>query len=75
MKRNIFGGMLFIAGFIGMLSLGIVSVYNPVIHNGITGFRGFLLDSDLTFIFVVSCIFCTIGFFICLVDVFIKRKQ
>ena len=75
MKKMIFGGMLFIAGFIGILSLGIVSVYNPVIYNGITGFQGFLLDSDMVFLFVGSCVLCAAGFIICLVDSFIKRKH
>ena len=73
MKRMFFGGMLYIAGFIGILSLGIVSVYNPVIFNGISGFRGFLLDSDTTFLFIISCVLCVIGFIICLIDAYFKK--
>ena len=73
MKRMFFGGMLFITGFIGVLSLGIISVYNPVIYNGIGGFQGFLLDTNTTFLFVISCILCAIGFIICLVDAYFKK--
>ena len=73
MKSMFFGGILFIAGFIGILSLGIVSVYNPVIFNGVSGFQGFLLDTDMTFLFVISCILCAVGLIICLVDAYFKK--
>ena len=73
MKRMFFGGMLFVTGFIGVLLLGILSVNNPVIYNGIRGFRGFLLDTDTTFLFVISCVLCGAGFIICLVDAYFKK--
>jgi len=73
MKRIVLGGMVFVAGFFGILALGIVSVYNPVVFNGISGIYGFLLDSDLTFLFVISCILCVVGLVISTVEAYSKK--
>ena len=75
MKRIILGGILFVTGFIGIFVLVILSIYSPVIFNGISGFYGFLLDSDTVLFFVMSCILCAVGLIVCVIEAYIKKQS
>ena len=72
MKRMLLGMMLFFTGFVGMLTLCCISVFKPWNYNGIEGLRGFLLGTNTTSIFVISCIICVIGLIICVIEYFRK---
>ena len=74
MKRILLGGILFVTGFFGALLLLVLSVDNSVFHNGIGGFHGFLLGTDITFLFVISCILYIAGLIICSVEIYLKNK-
>jgi len=75
MKRIFLGGMLFVTGFIGIFVLVILSIYYPVIFNGISGFYGFLLDSDIVLFFTISCILCVVGLIVCVIEAYIKKQS
>ena len=75
MKRIFLGGMLFVTGFIGIFVLVILSIYNPVIFNGIRGFYGFLLDSDTLLFFAISCILCAVGLIVCVIEAYIRKQS
>jgi len=75
MKRIFLGGMLFVTGFIGIFVLVILSIYNPVIFNGISGFYGFLLDSDTLLFYIISCILCVVGLIVCIIEAFLKKQS
>ena len=72
MKRMLLGMMLFFAGFAGVVILSCLSVFKPWIYNGIGGLRGFLLGTDTMTVFVISCIFCSVGLLICVIEYFRK---
>jgi hypothetical protein len=52
----IFGSMLFICGFVGVLLLVSISIFKPWNYNGIEGFRGFLLGTHTEMFFRIFCI-------------------
>ncbi len=61
MKKYILGCMLFASGFIWLTILMVLSVYEPWDYNGIDGFRGFLLGTDMVGFFIVALGLVLIG--------------
>lgn len=68
MKRFILGGMLFVSGFIWMTILMVLSIYNPWKSNGIDGFKGFLLGTDMVGFFLIALGLIVIGLLIVFIE-------
>jgi hypothetical protein len=68
------GSLFFFCGFIGLLAIVCISVFNPWNYNGIGGFAGFLLGSDTLLFFLLFCILSVIGAVICSLEAF-KRSE
>lgn len=68
MKKFILGGMLFVSGFIWMTILMVLSIYNPWKSNGIDGFKGFLLGTDMVGFFLIALGLIVIGLLIVFIE-------
>ena len=74
MKKLILGLSVFFAGFLGVLAIWCISIFEPWIYNGIDGFSGFLLGSGTTPIFVLCCILALGGLLLAAADAFLGEK-
>jgi hypothetical protein len=75
MRKMIFGMMLFISGFIGLLYFTYLAIKNPWNYNGITGFKGFLLGTDSSLMYYTTLSMFISGILICIFEVYpIKIK-
>lgn len=68
MKKFIFGCMFFLSGFTWLTVLMVLSVNNPHVFNGVDGFIGFLLGSDMVAVFTVAVALVIIGLRIMFVE-------
>jgi hypothetical protein len=75
MKKMLFGSMLFIGGFIGLLTLVALSILKPWQYNDFTGLIGFLLGSNTLFIFVLFGIMLIKGLYICYFEAYKRRED
>jgi hypothetical protein len=74
MKRMFLGGLLFLCGFIGIMTLVCISIFKPWEYNGIGGFTGFLLGSGTRSFFYFCCILGVIGIVLCTFEAY-RGKQ
>lgn len=72
LKKMFFGGMLFVNGFIGVLIMVCISIYNQWDYNGITGLKGFLLGTQTMQFFILCCLISIIGILICVSEIYGK---
>lgn len=75
MKKMIFGTTLMICGFIGLITMYVLSLCFPWIYNDIGGFRGFLLGTNSEFIFFISTLSSITGFLICFYETYKKNDK
>lgn len=68
MKQKITGIVLFVMGFIGILTLTTLSVMYPIVYNGIYGVGGFLPSTDTYTFMRFSIILCVVGLLILIFD-------
>lgn len=73
MKKMFLGGLLFIGGLVGVVTLMCMSILNPATSDGIGGFIGFLGYFDMTIFFIFFVAFVVSGLVICVRDAYPKK--
>lgn len=74
MKKFIFGCTVFIAGFIWLTILIVLSITNPYVYNDVNGFIGFLQGTRTGYIFLLSMMMIFWGLHLMIVESEYKVK-
>lgn len=73
MKKMIFGGLLFFGGLLGVISLVVMTAFQPWNYNGIMGLWGALLGTGTISAFILFAIMGLVGMTICVYEAYVRK--